>query len=908
MGRLIRFRTLGIAALLATSLIQTGGAVVQPKGAEAPIVAADRGGRTTREVVWSRADRGGPLASRLAADGLAGWTAQWDRDTDVPLRMWGAGIVFSGSTANPAIAEAAARQFLAQHLAVLAPGASPSDFVLVSNQLSPNGKVRSVGFEQRSNGVRVYGGAVGFAFQADRLSMASSTALPHVAVAMPQDRLATTATRGSAVRWLGRDGFAVAPRAGHDPKQVIYPTIRAKRAGKLNIEYRLAEELELDAANNEIGTWTVWVDAVTGEPIARKTGIKYASGRVLFDVPDRHPNGPRSAKPAPFGRFTIGAEVVTATEDGTITWTGTTPINVALTPAGQFVAVQNKGGAPRITETVNLTNNGQFIWSKAATEFEDAQVSAYVFANQAKAFTKARLNPNLGWLNQALPVSVNENQTCNAFSTGNDIHFFRRGGGCENTGRLSDVVYHEFGHSLHANSIIDGVGDFEGALSEGVGDVLAVAMTNDSGMGRGFFMDDRPLRQLNPSNREKVWGRDTNGEVHNDGEVYGGTMFDLKTALEASLGTEAGYDKWLEIFYATVQRGSDIPSTYAEALLADDNDGNLENGTPNQCAIDAAFASHGLADLSVMLGLQGAVRDGNRVVLPPAVPANAACDVPTIVSAQIEWRRRGELVPQLIDMASGAEGLTADLPTIGDGNVAEYRVNVKLSNNTTVKFPNNEADPFYQYMVGAVEPIKCFDFEDGMQGWTGTADWEAAEPEGLSNDPSDAHGGTKALGIDLSGDGAYRDRSTQSVESPEIDLGGATKVRLQYYRHLAVEDGVFDQAKVFVNGTEVFRNFVSADENGGTNHIDKEWIFQDVDLSSFEASGKVKLKFDLTSDQGLAMGGWTVDDVCVVRIVEAPLPGEEDGGGCCSSSDAPAGSLLLGLATMGLVIRRRRRT
>ncbi len=906
MGRLIRFRTLGIAALLATSLLQTGGAVVRPKGAEAPIVAAERGGRTVREVVWSRAGRGGPLATRLAAEGLAGWTAQWDRDTDVPLRLWGAGIVFSGSTANPAIAEAAARQFLAQHLATLAPGATVSDFDLASNELSPTGTLRTVGFVQRSSGVRVLGGGVGFAFKADRLVMASSTALPNVSVALPQDRLAPAASRDSAVRWLGQDGFAVAPRASTS-KQVIYPTIRAKRAGKLNIEYRLAEQLEVDATNHEPGTWMVWVDAVTGEPIARKSGIRYASGRVLFDVPDRHPSGARSPKPAPFARFTIGAEVVTATEDGTIAWTGNTGINVELTPAGQFVTVQNKGGAPRITEMVSLANNGQFTWSKSTTEFEDAQVSSYVFANQAKAFTRARLNPGLSWLNQALPVSVNENETCNAFSTGNDIHFFRRGGGCENTGRLSDVVYHEFGHSLHANSIIEGVGDFEGALSEGIGDVLAMAMTNDSGMGRGFFMNNSPLRQLNPANGEKVWGINTNGEVHNDGEVYGGTMWDLKVALEASLGTEAGYSKFLEIFYATVQRASDIPSSYAEALLADDDDGNLDNGTPNQCAIDAAFAAHGLADLSTILGLEGAVRDGNHVVVPPAMPSNASCEVPTIVSAQIEWHRRGEVAPQLIDMASGDEGLTAELPTIGDGNVAEYRINVRLSNNTTVKFPNNEADPFYQYMVGAVEPIKCFDFEDGLQGWTTTADWQAAAPEGLGGDPTEAHGGTKVLGIDLTNDGKYRDGAAQIAESPEIDLGGATKVRLQYYRHLGIEDGFFDQAKVSVNGTEVWKNFASPTESGGTNHLDKEWIFQDVDLSAQEASGKVKLRFELRADQGLSFGGWTIDDVCVVRIVEAPAPGAEDEGGCCSSSGAPAGSLLLGLATMGLVIRRRRR-
>jgi len=903
----MKLRTLGVAAVLAGSLVQPSGAVVRPKGAEAPVVAASRGGRTTRDVVWSYARRGGALTNRLAADGLAGWTAQWDRDTDVPLRMWGAGLVYSGSVANPAIAEAAAREFLAQHLATLAPGAAVSDFELVSNQTSPNGKIRSVAFAQRAGGVRVLGGAVGFAFKADRLTLVSSTALPHVRIAAPASRMSAAASRASAVSWLGQDGFAVVPRTIASPQQKVIATVRPKRNGKLDITYQLAEELEVDAVGQP-GTWVVWVDAASGAPIARKSGIRYANGTVLFDVPDRRPTGDRSGKPAPFSFVKIGADTVTASEAGAITWAGTAATPAELTPVGSFVSVVNSG-APRLAETVSIPNNGQFLWSKAADELADAQVSSYVFANQAKAFVKARLNPGLGWLNSTLQVSVNENSSCNAYSTGDDIHFFRRGNGCENTGRLSDVVYHEFGHSLHAHSIIDGVGEFEGALSEGIGDVLAAAITNDSGMGRGFFMNDSPLRQLNPTNGEKIWGVHTNGEAHNDGEVYGGTMWDLKTALEQSLGTEAGFDKWLEIFYATVQRGADIPSTYAEALLADDDDGNLDNGTPNQCAIDLTFAAHGLADLGTVIGLQTPTRDNNHIVLPPTAPANSSCSVPTITSATIEFKKRGDLAPQLLEMAVGAEGYTADLPELPDGSVGQYRVNLTLSNNTTVKFPNNPADPFYEYFVGTVEPIKCFDFEDGQQGWTTTADWQVGAPAGLGGDPSEAYDGQNVLGIDLVGDGLYRNRTTQIAESPEIDLGGETRVRLQYHRHLAVEDGVFDQAKISVNDMEVWKNFTSPGQDGSTHHIDREWRFQDIDLAAQATSGKVKLRFELTSDEGLNMGGWTIDDVCVVRVVDSPLPGDGDGdgGGCCSSSGGSAGSLLLGLTTLGLVVRRRRR-
>jgi len=897
----MRLRTFGLAAVLATSLFQPTGAVVRPKGAEAPIVAADRGARLYRDVVFSSARRGGMLSNRLAADGLAGWNAQWDRDTDVPLRMWGSGIVFSGSVANAATAESAARQFLAQHLATLAPGASASDFQLVSNELNAAGDLRSIGFHQRSHGVRVLGGSVGFAFKADRLVMVSSTALPNIKISVPTTRLAATASRVSAVRWLGEDGYPVTAR-DRASDQTIVPIIRPKHNGKRSIEYRLAEQLEVDAVT-EPGTWVVWVDATTGAPIARKSGIRYANGKVLFDVSDRHPAGARSPQPAPFARFTIGADTVTAAADGTISWLGTSPVNVQLTPAGQFVTVTNKG-AQRVSEMVSLAANATFNWTKATVEFEDAQISSYVYANQAKVFTKARLNPTLSWLNANLSVTVNESSTCNAYSTGDDIHFFRKGGGCENTGRLSDVVYHEFGHSLHANSIINGVGDFDGALSEGIADTLAMAITNDHGMGRGFFLDNRPLRDLDPTNGEKIWGIHTTGEVHTDGEIYGGTMWDLKVALEASLGTEAGYERFLKIYYTTVQRASDIPSSYAEALLADDDDGNLENGTPNECAIVETFAAHGLADL---LSVEAPIRDGNQIVMPTPTAAHAGCAVPTVASAQIEFRKRGDAMVQLVDMVDGAAGYTADLPTLPDGSVAQYRINFRLSNNTTLKFPNNPADPFYEYFVGNVEPIKCFDFEDGLQGWTASTDWQVAAPEGLGGDPSEAYGGSQVLGLDLTNDGEYRNRSTTSAESPEIDLGGATKVRLQYRRHLGVEDGVFDQARILANGTEVWKNFVSPSENGSTHHLDKEWVFQDIDLATQATTGKLKLKFEIDSDDGLSFGGWTLDDVCVVRLADAPLPGEEEGGGCCSSSGAPAGSLLLGLATVGLVIRRRRR-
>ncbi|MEO7095891.1 MAG: hypothetical protein ABI175_21705, partial [Polyangiales bacterium] len=293
----MRLRTIGLAAALSTALFQTSSAVVRPKGADAPVVAAGKAPRAHRTTEWAR-------ASQLTAAGLPGWTALWDRDTNVPVRLWGPATFTAGAMKDPAIAEAAARQFLAQHLALLAPGSQLTDFVVVANQLGGSGDVRSLGFQQLSGGVKVLGGAVSFSFKNDRLIMVGSTALPGVQVAaLPPTRVDAGRLSSSATSWLASAGFSVAvASAGTD--RVIVPIIHPRSAQGLDIEYRLAEELLVESTRDE-GRWNVWLDAATASPILRKSTVVYASGKILFDVPDRHPGGTRTAKAAPFARHTI---------------------------------------------------------------------------------------------------------------------------------------------------------------------------------------------------------------------------------------------------------------------------------------------------------------------------------------------------------------------------------------------------------------------------------------------------------------------------------------------------------------------------------------------------------------------------------------------------------------------------
>src|SRR5882672_1668618 len=215
-------------------------------------------------------------------------------------------------------------------------------------------------------------------------------------------------------------------------------------------------------------------------------------------------------------------------------------------------------------------------------------------STRAKDFARV-LDPQLPTLDSPITANVNINQDCNAFFDGKSVNFFHASTRCENTGRIQDVVFHEFGHSVHTAEIIMCVGSFDGAMSEGAADFFAVQITGDPGMGRGFFYTDQPLRDLDPPSSEARWPQDI-GEIHKTGMIFGGTFWDLRKALIALDPThpDTGVALTQKLFVGALRRSTSIPTSLIEVLAADDDDGDLSNGTPHECAIRDAYGRHGL--------------------------------------------------------------------------------------------------------------------------------------------------------------------------------------------------------------------------------------------------------------------------------------------------------------------------
>lgn len=210
-------------------------------------------------------------------------------------------------------------------------------------------------------------------------------------------------------------------------------------------------------------------------------------------------------------------------------------------------------------------------------------------------------------------------------------------------------------------------------------------------------------------------------------------------------------------------------------------------------------------------------------------------------------------------------GFISSIPGLPLGYV-KYYFEAEDSMGNTERLPEGFGVQHFQFFVGYLDDIFADDFEVSDNGWThggtGQDDWMRGVPTGSGGyDPDYAFSGEKVWGNDLgpSGwNGNYQPNVDNWLESPSIDCTGYTNIFLRYRRWLTVEEGMYDQARILVNGNEIFLNPYSGDL------IDTEWLFHEIDISDFaDNSPSVSLRFTLTTDAGKELGGWNIDDLHV---------------------------------------------
>lgn len=872
-------------------------------------VLAEGQARLAPSATWST-----PASARAAwarfegARARSGWRALWDEDLGIPLRVIGPGIATEGADA-----EATARQVLFAHLELFAPGAEATAFSLIEDRLDPDTGLRTVSFQQRFRGMEVVGGQIGATFRGDRLVELSSEARPGVQLPPYSSTLDDDATSAAALAWLGAelevDQLSVVGKVS-DPVVLATFSRVAGGEGRTRPAYHRVRRVVVRSMT-PAGEWDVYVEASGGRPVARLSRLRFFDATLQLDVPDRYPLVGRIQVPASTLDITIDGTPARTSVAGRFSWVGPETVTARTSVRGEHATVSNAAGLAIATD-LTATSSATLTFGFPDDEAVDAQIAAYYATDFANRYVGG-IAPGNRWVQIGqVPANVNLADTCNAYSDGRSINFYASGRRCENTARILDVVMHEYGHTVHAQSFIRGQGSFDTAMSEGLSDYLAATITDDSGMGRGFFRSAQALRELDPMGSEARWPEDVRADPHETGLIYAGALWDLRKSLVTKLGERAAIEKVDDLWYAALERASSIPTTYAVILVADDDDGDLTNGTPNYCEIVDAFDLHGLADPADAGPTVGPVNaQGFRLSFPVREPS-IRCSGSSANGAELIWRRRG--APDIggrIPLTADSSGYAGEIPAQPVGEVIEYRVEVSLDDGQTLNLPQNPASPYYEMYVGETTPIYCTDFESSPwdAGWThalvsgnpreGADDWMWAEPmsPASSGDPTTAYSGSRLVGNDLGGgnyNGQYQADKVNELRSPVFDVSGYQTVRLQYRRWLSVEDGYFDKGSILADGTMVWTNLNSG-ANGSTHHEDREWRFHDVDLTAQAADGQVQLTFQISSDGGLEFGGWSIDDLCVVGVNPAEpvcgngtLEGEEacddgnlvDGDGC----------------------------
>jgi hypothetical protein len=384
-----------------------------------------------------------------------------------------------------------------------------------------------------------------------------------------------------------------------------------------------------------MGTWRATVDAAKGEVLELLDINDYAqaTGGVYMNSPAV---AAEVVRPLPFTNVSSGGFTNSA---GIYNFPGGT---VTSSMAGQYVRITDTCGA--ISKTADASGNLLFGTSTGtdctipaggggAGNTHSARTQFYQ-VNRIKEVGRAWL-PSNTWLTQQLTVNVNLNQTCNAYWNGSTLNFFRSGGGCGNTGEIAAVSLHEYGHGLDSN---DGNGAAtEGGTGEAYGDLTAAIALHSSCIGAGFrtsncsgygdactsctgvrdidwakrvsntpatvsnFTQVRCSAGSGPCGKEvhcesyvpsqAVWDF-ANRDLPNPGSGTAWTVLDRLWYLSRSTSTRS--------FTCTTggtftSNGCTAGNWWKTMRAADDDDGNLANGTPHGGALFAAFNRHGIA-------------------------------------------------------------------------------------------------------------------------------------------------------------------------------------------------------------------------------------------------------------------------------------------------------------------------
>jgi len=458
------------------------------------------------------------------------------------------------------------------------------------------------------------------------------------------------------------------------------------------------------------GRWEGLVDAARGTLLARRDVTAWAtlSGRVQAMVEPATPGDESLLLPVPRAAITVTA----GTWVGQDTTDGEGRFQLELPQAGPGRTLFELKGpyawlrdvsrdlyTPVDTLTAIAPGNLSLRWDDANSTF--AQRDAFYHVARAREFVRALdPGPALEPLDRQLQVRVDDpSGGCNAYWSGTRINFYAEGSGCVSSARIADVVYHEYGHAV--SEYCYEPYPIPGDMNEGFSDYFATSLTNQPNIGNGFYGPGTRIREVE---RDRVWPRDASPSIHLQGLILAGALWDLRKELGAAR-TDALFH------YARYGAAQSMDDYLLDLLVQDDDDGDLDNGTPDFAAIIRAFRAHGIGDYAVHIA-HAPLPDLEDP--PPQIEVSAR--IRSLLglapdSLALYWSAGDEFAftRQSPEPGPGAREFRARIPAPPAGTTVRYYWAAADTSGNRASLPAGAPDECFEFHVGAdTEPPEIF--------------------------------------------------------------------------------------------------------------------------------------------------------------------------------------------------------
>ena len=652
-----------------------------------------------------------------------------------------------------------------------------------------------------------------------------------------------------------------------------------------------------------LGIWVTYMDAHTGTILWRTNDIHFAyGGDTEADTYEwGYCDGASLPETMPWLRIDVsglGSTVSDENGDWTIAG-GSGNLTVSCDMEGTYCDVYNNAAGAEAFFSGTAADGVPFTvdWDDTNSQQDERDVMQGV--TEVRKFI-SQFDAGFGYINQQMGAEVSINSSCNAYWDG-DIHFYREAGGCANTGELHQVVHHEFGHGVQW-FIIGGQGN-EG-LGEGNSDILGIHITQDSVIGRGFYLGNCGSG-IRDADNNLQYPDDLNGQVHHDGQIIAGFSYDGMLLFQDAYGggmnwqgagTIMSAERWHfgRILLTPTYQDDQVFATF----FADDDNGDMADGTPNHAILCEAAQNHGYECPAILVGV---------FIYHEDIPYSGDQDYGYDVNATVMSLGGGAILAGSVELSYRVDGgAFSSVPMSAAGPPDEYVGTIPVAPyGSEVEYylyaendlaasgyspPTAPADLHYfqvdQSFVEEMEFDTTWRVGSAEEETASSGNWERADPEataysGQPLQPEDDH---TAAGTDCwvtgAAAGAYVgandvDGGRTVVYSPRFDLQGAADVMIGYWRYFTDDQAQGPQDGLWL--VEITNDDgASWSDVENTSDGNPAWVEVGFALADyFAVPGIVQMRFTAGDETPTAITEALLDDFTLSAIFDLTSTDDE---------------------------------